>query len=137
MTPVSNVMVEPTHLRGGANDAARALWAEAEALRVTDPARSSALYERARDLDVVGIRASRRVQESVRTVAAETGARLVDTQRHLPREPGLDEPAASLFAEGDPLHLSAEGHSALALLVGDAIRVASGGGVDDVGAAGG
>lgn len=124
VTPVSNVLAEPTRLKDGENDAAHAAWVEGSVLRARDPAGAVAAFRRARDIDVVGIRASTAVQEAVRQVAAETGATLVDAERELPREPGLDVPASAMFAPGDPLHLSPEGHAALGALVGEAIRAA-------------
>ncbi len=122
VTPVSNVLAEPTRLRGGENAAAAERWARGKALAAEDPAGAVTELRAGRDLDVVGLRASTRTQEDVRAVAAETGATLVDAEARLPREPGLDVPAASLFVERDPLHLSAEGHAQLGALVGEALR---------------
>jgi len=120
VTPVSNIRAEPTRLPDGANDAAIASWHEGTALAATNPEKAVVALRTARDRDVIGLRASTRTQDDVRRVAAETGATLVDADRLLPREPGMDTPAASLFS--DPLHLSREGHVAMGALVGDAIR---------------
>ena len=92
----------------------------AEAAAAEDPAEARALYERARDLDTVPIRAPTVAIERIRALALAEGVVLVDAAADLPREEGLDVAASSLFM--DPVHFTAAGHLALAELIGEHLR---------------
>lgn len=90
------------------------------ALRDADPAEAVRLLVRARDHDRLVLRAPSSVGAALQGLAAAwPHVRVVDAERDLPREPGLDIPARHLFTDG--LHLSVEGHAAIAALIAPAL----------------
>ncbi|MFH1462760.1 MAG: SGNH/GDSL hydrolase family protein [Pseudomonadota bacterium] len=125
VVPVSNLCTTPEPQACEGEGCPEVLYREGAALRGTDPVAAAALLRRARDADGLALRADSAMQDSVRAVAAaHPGVVLVDTERGLPREPGLDVPAADLFS--DVLHFSVEGHRAMAELIAPALAEALG-----------
>ncbi|RME23350.1 MAG: hypothetical protein D6798_13710, partial [Deltaproteobacteria bacterium] len=113
VTPASNLFVRPQGRDHGGADSAVAHWKAG--MQASDPAVATMELRAARDLDPIPLRAPGEAAEAVRSVARETGALLVDAERHLPRDPRADAPAATLFV--DLVHFSAEGHEAMARLL--------------------
>ena len=74
--------------------------------------------DRLRDEDPLPVRADRRLNAIIRTVASDTGATLVDVDE-LAREAGNGlEPSAWFL---DPMHLTTDGHDALARMVAQGV----------------
>ena len=71
-----------------------------------------------RDDDPLPVRAGRALNETVRSVASETGAVLVDVDRMARAAGGGLEPSAWFL---DPMHLTVDGHDALARMVGASV----------------
>jgi lysophospholipase L1-like esterase len=89
--------------------------------------RDSALLRQARDLDGVPLRPPTEAEELVRELgSSEAGVTLVDAERELPREEGMEIAAEWLFS--DPVHFSAQGHRAMAQLLAPAVTKAVEGG---------
>ena len=77
-----------------------------------------AMLDTLRDQDPLPVRADRTLNAIIRRIAADTGATLVDVDT-LAREAGDGlEPSAWFI---DPMHLSVEGHDALARMVAQAV----------------
>ena len=81
---------------GGANGA---FEKARSALRGGDTVAARALFERARDLDVVRFRAPAEINSIIRAVAAKTGARYVPVAEAFERESPAGLPGANLFLE--------------------------------------
>ena len=71
-----------------------------------------------RDKDPLPVRAGRALNETIRSVASETGAVLVDVDRMARAAGGGLEPSAWFL---DPMHLTVDGHDALARMVGASV----------------
>jgi hypothetical protein len=121
ITPVSPVTRRPDDQPCPARPCPSDLFQAGMALRGSDPVRGADLLRRARDADRVGLRAPTAAQEAVRrTASAHPGVILIDAERDLPREEGLDVPSGTLFQDG--VHFSGRGHRALADLLVPALR---------------
>jgi lysophospholipase L1-like esterase len=117
VTPVSNLFLAPTPGCPAEGDCAADLF-EAGTARMrggADPEGAAALLERARRADPTPVRAPSEFTETVRRVAAEEGALLVDAEADLPRYPGMNAPGNTLFQ--DQMHLTREGHQQMATLL--------------------
>ena len=76
------------------------------------------MLDRLRDRDPLPVRAGRSLNETIRSVASQTGAVLVDVDRMARAAGGGLEPSAWFL---DPMHLTVDGHDALARMVGEAV----------------
>jgi lysophospholipase L1-like esterase len=99
---------------------ARRAWEEGMALLATDPERATRLLEEARDSSAGQYRATNAVEAIIRRLAREEGVTLVDARRDLPTDSSGAVPEPGLFIP-DGLHLSANGHRALADLLVPAV----------------
>jgi lysophospholipase L1-like esterase len=101
---------------------ARKLWMRgiAQKAKQNPEARSSLMG--ARDADCIPLRMLGEAQDGLRALAQPPQVRLVDAPRDLPREPGLDVSASSIFM--DHIHLTKAGHQTLADLIAPTLREA-------------
>jgi len=98
------------------------LWRQGVAQHADqNPEALNALLE-ARDADCIPLRMPGEAQDGLRELAHAPHVWRVDAARELPREPGLDIAASSLFV--DHVHLSTAGHQALAELIAPTLRAA-------------
>jgi hypothetical protein len=94
-------------------------WSEGMALRASEPRRARELLEQARDASLRPVRASTGIEAVARDVGAQPGVRLVVAQDELPLDSQGAVLAPWLFA--DELHLSRDGHRAMAELLAPVI----------------
>lgn len=111
VSPVADMFMKPPGTCEG-DDCALVSYQAALRVADTDPARAAHLLREARDRDRVSLRAPTVATERLRAVAREEGAAWVDAEALLPHHPTVPLPARSLFT--DPVHLTAEGHRAMA-----------------------
>jgi lysophospholipase L1-like esterase len=116
VVPTCDLLFAPPDLPCGAGPCASAEFAEGISRVGTDPAEAARLLSLARDHDHLALRAPSSVGATLRAIAnTHSHVDVVETERDLPREPGLDIPARRLFLDG--IHLTAEGHREVARLV--------------------
>ncbi len=118
--PASNLLQQPTQQFCTGPDCAVDLYSQASSLRQRDPAAAAALLRRARDLDQIPLRAPSAARDVLRAAAEEQGFPVLDAEQALPQERDLAVPARSLFR--DAVHFTAEGHQAMAKIVGPEVR---------------
>jgi lysophospholipase L1-like esterase len=112
VVPGSSLLLPPLGACG--DGSAMALWEKGMELHKSGSADAAEHLRAARDADCIPLRILGEAEEGLRALESP-GLRIVDASKTLPREPGLDVPAADLFV--DHVHLSAAGHSAVADLL--------------------
>lgn len=121
-TPVSCLAIAPDGPTCVEEPCATDLWRQAQGARTSgaDPAQVAELYEHARDVDPIPLRAPRAAIQVVRRVAREEELSLVDVVTDFPRDAGAGIPDCGYLA--DNVHFSESGHRVMAAIFAPTVK---------------